>query len=40
MYSNENFNNRMKRDLGLLLIVAILAAIAYFLDWIGLINLP
>lgn len=39
MYEEKNFKERMKRDLGLLLIVVILVAIAYILDLIGILNL-
>lgn len=40
MYSEKNIKDRIKRDLTLAAIVAVIIAIAYFLDWIDLINLP
>lgn len=40
MYEQNNFKERMKRDLGLAAIVAAIVAIAYFLGWLGFLNLP
>lgn len=40
MYEDKNIKSQFKRNFGLLIVLMIIVAILYILEFLGLINLP